>query len=96
MEMGSKQPQDKVVSGQQHREVGDKGRHKKENKNKTKVISNPRCAQPCTRHRRCATTGDAQSHPIQDIQRLHLWRSSFENPPNSAHPSGSSQTRLHS
>lgn len=37
--MGSKQPQDKVVSGQQHREVGDRGRHKKENKNKTKVIS---------------------------------------------------------
>lgn len=39
MEMGSKQPQDKVVSGQQHREVEDRGRHKKENKNKTKVIS---------------------------------------------------------
>ena len=69
--MGSKQPQDKVVSGQQHREVGDRSRHKKEKKkNKTKVISthavlNPVPLSPSLCR---ATTGHAQSHPIQDIR----------------------------
>lgn len=39
MEMGSKQSQDKAVSGQQRSGGGDRERHKEEKRNKTNSIS---------------------------------------------------------
>lgn len=48
MEMGSKQPQDKAVSGQQRSGGGDRGRHKEEKRNKTDSIS-AHGARPLTR-----------------------------------------------
>lgn len=39
MEMGSKQPQDKAVSGQQRSGGGDRGGHKEEKRNKMDSIS---------------------------------------------------------
>lgn len=48
MEMGSKQPQDKAVSGQQRSGGGDRGGHKEEKRNKTDSIS-AHGARPLTR-----------------------------------------------